>query len=205
VDKHAKPVIGLCGGIGAGKSLVASELERLGCLVIASDRLNHQILRRPEIVRTLREWWGDRILDDAGAVDRAEIAKIVFAAPKEKGRLESLVYPLIAQEREAMIKSVEDSSAIKAIVIDSPLLFESNLDRECDSIVFVDASEQQRLQRLRNERGWDAGELRRREACQMSLDEKRRRADFVIDNGGPLDDLSPRVADILEKIVGRHP
>ena len=199
-----KPIIGLCGGIGAGKSQVAAAFEGVGCRVIASDRLNHEILRRAEVVRTLREWWGDAILAADGTPDRARVAEIVFGDPAAKARLESLVHPLIAQERAAIIDAVEKSSAIKAIVIDSPLLFESNLDRECDSIVFVDAGEPERLRRVHEQRDWDAAELRRREACQMPLSEKRRRADYVVDNGGPLDALRPRVADILNEIVDRH-
>ena len=132
------------------------------------------------------------------------IAEIVFADPGEKRRLEGLVYPLIAQRRAAIIKAVEDNSAIKAIVIDSPLLFESNLDRECDTIVFVDVSAAQRLRRLQQERGWGAEELRRRERWQISLDEKRSRAEFVVNNDGPDEQLFPQVAGILQTIVARY-
>lgn len=202
--RRAKPIIGLCGGIGAGKSLVAAELARLGCLVIDSDRLNHEVLGRPEVAARLRSWWGPGVLDAAGAVDRRKVAEIVFADPAERRRLESLVHPLIAQARAAIIRQSESDSAIKAFVIDSPLLFESNLDRECDAVVFVDASEPTRLERLRLQRGWDAQELRRREQGQLPLAEKRRRADLVVENNGTVDELRPRVADILKKIVGRQ-
>lgn len=202
--KHRKPVIGLCGGVAAGKSVVAAEFERLGCLIIDSDRLNHEVLRRPEVLEVLRGWWGEEVVDAAGEPNRRRIAEIVFADREQKRRLESLVYPLIARRRVAIIHEVEDNSAVKAIVIDSPLLFESNLDRECDAIVFVDASEGQRLQRLRQTRGWDAEELRRRERWQISPAEKRSRAEFVVDNNGPVEQVAPQVAGILRTIVARH-
>jgi len=202
---HArKPIIGLCGGIGSGKSRVAREFEHLGCLVIDSDRLNTEVLQEPEVLATLRRWWGDEVIGADGRLDRRKVADRVFADPQERRRLEQLVHPLIEQRRAAMIKAVENHSAIKAIVIDSPLLFESNLDRECDTVVYVDASEGERLRRLAQERGWDAEELRRRERWQLALTEKRARADFIVDNEGPAERLCPQVADILQKVLARH-
>jgi dephospho-CoA kinase len=201
--KRKKPIIGLCGGIGAGKSQVAEVFERCGCLVISSDRLNHEVLREPEVLAALVSWWGEAVVDAAGGPRRERIAEIVFEDPEQKARLEELVYPLIARRRAAMIGAVEDNSAIKAIVLDSPLLFESNLDHECDSVVFVHASEARRIQRLWASRGWDAEELRRRERWQLSLALKRTRSDFVVDNDGPTEDLYPQVTDILRAIVAR--
>lgn len=202
--KGGKPIIGLCGGIGSGKSTVAQAFAELGCRVIDSDQLNHEVLQRPEVRQTLRAWWGERVFGPDGRPDRAEIARIVFADRREKERLEGLVYPLIARRRAAMIREVEENSAIRAIVIDSPLLFESNLDRECDYVVCVDASEEQRLRRLQQSRGWTQAELRRRERWQTSLNEKRKRADFVVDNNGSPNQIGPQLAGILQDIVARH-
>ena len=202
--KNKKPVIGLCGGIGAGKSLVAAEFERLGCLVIDSDRLNHEVLREREVVETLRAWWGANAVDATGQPDRKRIAEIVFADPEARQRLERLVHPLIARRRRDMITAVEGNSAVTAIVIDSPLLLENNLDRECDTIVFVNTSEAERRRRLQQTRGWTAEELKRREGWQIPLVEKRARAAFVVENDGPAEQLRPQVADILQAIVQRH-
>ncbi len=201
---HTKPVIGLTGGIGAGKSRVAAEFARQGCLVVDSDRLNHEVLRDPEVKRQLVQWWGPEVLGASGEPERGRIAQKVFGDAGAKARLERLVYPLIAAKRGAMIAAVEGASAVKAIVIDSPLLLESNLDRECDSVVFVQASDQQRLERLQRERGWTVEELNRRERWQAPPAEKRARADFVIENDGPPDGLAPQVADILQKILARQ-
>ncbi|HUU96296.1 MAG TPA: dephospho-CoA kinase [Phycisphaerae bacterium] len=198
-----KPIVGLCGGVGAGKSMVAKEFERLGCLVIDSDRLNHKVLRRPDVLQTLRGWWGDRVVAADGRPDHRRIAEIVFSNPDEKRRLESLVHPLIARVREDMIKAGNEDPAVEAIILDSPLLLESNLDRLCDSIVFVEASETRRLQRLQRERNWGRDELDRRQRCQKPLACKRSRSDFVINNDGPLGHLRPQVADIFGKVVSR--
>lgn len=200
----SKPIIGLAGGIGAGKTQVAQEFARQGALVVDSDRLNHEILGTPAVLAQLRQWWGEGVVSKDGGADRRRIAEVIFAQPAEKARLEQLVYPLIAARRRAIIEAVEDSSAITAIVIDSPLLFESNLDRECDTVVFVDASAARRAERLRSTRGWDAAEVARRERWQLTTTEKRARAEFVIDNDGPPERLGPQAREILKKIVARH-
>jgi len=202
--KPKQPIIGLCGAIGAGKSRVAAEFERLGCLVVDSDRLSHEVLAQPEVVETLRQWWGADVVAADGGPDRRRIGEIVFADPEQRRRLESLVYPLIASRRAAMIRAVRDSTAVRAIIIDSPLLFEANLDRQCDTIVFVNAGEPQRFRRLRAARGWDAEEVRRREQWQQPAVEKRSRAEFVVENDGPAERLAPQVADILEQILARR-
>jgi len=196
-----KPIIGLCGGIGAGKSTVAAELARLGCLVIDSDALNDEVLREPDVIRTLRAWWGERVVRPDGTLDRREVAKIVFDDAQQRRRLESLVHPLIARRREDMIADGIRDPAVKAIVLDSPLLLECQLDRLCDRIVYVEADERQRLERLGRTRGWDRQELARREACQMPLSLKRRRADYVIRNDADRRDLRERVERVLERIL----
>ncbi len=170
-----------------------------------SDRLNSEVLKLPEVMAILRQWWGDSVFTPDGQPDRRRVAEIVFADPGQRRRLEALLHALILERHATIITRVENHSAIKAIVIDSPLLLESNLDRECDTIVFVEASAARRVERLRDSRGWDAEELARRERWQASLDEKRSRAEFVVDNDGPAERLGPQVAGILQTIVARDP
>ena len=111
---------------------------------------------------------------------------------------------MIAEQRQAMIRRAETDSAVKAIILDSPLLFESDLDRVCDAVVFVDAQPATRLERLKQQRGWSVDEVRRREAWQLSPVEKRSRADFVVSNEGAAEDLRPQVRKILETTVRTH-
>ncbi len=198
-----KPIIGLTGGIGAGKSTVAAEFGREGCLVVDSDRLNRAVLQRPEVLAKLKEWWGADVLDQAGGPNHGRIAEIVFCDPGARRRLEELTHPLIAEVRQAMILAVEDDQAVKAVILDSPLLLESNLDRLCHAIVFVEASQAQRLRRISSTRDWTAAQLQERERWQKPLEVKRAQADFIIDNDGSPDRLRPQVEVILEEIVSR--
>lgn len=198
--RNGKPIIGLCGAIGSGKSAAAKALEDLGCLVIDSDRINHDILNRPETLATLRDWWGEGMIAADGRADRKRIAEIIFRDPAEKRRLESLTYPLIDLEREHIISAGVRDPAVKAIILDSPLLFESRLDRLCDAIVFIEIDESTRLARLQQIRGWDVAETRRRERWQLPIAEKRARSHHVIPNNGSPGELRERVGIVLEVI-----
>lgn len=200
VKTGAKPIVGLSGAIGSGKSTVAAEFGRQGCYVIDSDELNHAVLREPAVAGQLAEWWGEEILGPDGTPDRRKLAGIVFNDPGARRRLESLTHPLIAQRRAAMIAAASKDAALAAIVLDSPLLFESNLVQTCDAVVFVEVSDQERMQRLKQTRKWDADEVRRREQWQLPVAEKRRQADFVIDNEGAPAALERQVAEILASL-----
>ncbi|MHC4142010.1 MAG: dephospho-CoA kinase [Planctomycetota bacterium] len=183
-----KPVIGLAGGIGSGKSAVAAILAELGCVVCNSDDLGRQALCDPAIRAELVGWWGRDILDEAGEVNRAAIAAIVFNRPEELRRLESLVHPWIETRRKALFTMAP--ADVCALVIDAPLLFEAGLDAECDAVIYVDADRGTRLARLAEGRSWDELELDKREDSQLPLDEKRARSDYVVSNNGDLRALS---------------
>lgn len=199
-----RPIIGLCGGIGAGKTWVARELQQQGARVIDSDAIGREVLARPDVLAELKRWWGDAVVTADGSPDRRRIAEIAFGDAACRKRLEGLIHPLIARQRAAMILEVQNNPAVTAIVIDSPLLLESNLDRECDAVVFVDAGEPRRVARLRAERGWTVEDVRRRERWQLPVVEKRSRADFVVKNDGPGETLGSQVAEILHAIRTRH-
>lgn len=200
----AKPIIGLCGAIGSGKSTVAAEFARQGALVIDSDRLSHEILGRPEVLAVVRGWWGDEVVGAAGGPNRSRIAEIVFTDSEQKRRLESLLYPLIAAARDDMIRRGFEDPAVRAIILDSPLLLERDLDRQCDSLVFVEADEGLRLERLRRSRGWDAEQVARRSRWQYPPEQKRARADHVVVNEGTIDDLRAQVAEVIGKVLSHH-
>jgi dephospho-CoA kinase len=193
------PVIGLSGGIGAGKSAVARAFERLGCFVIDSDARAKAALDRADVRETLVQWWGDAVLASDGRIDRSRIAAIIFADPEQRRKLEQLVHPIVREDRAAMIRQALAAGA-RAVIVDAPLLFEAGVDAECDTVVFVDTPREQRLERLRQTRNWDEAELARREASQLPVDEKRRRSKHVVENSGKLGGIDSQVARILAAI-----
>ncbi len=193
------PVIGLIGGIGSGKSTVGRCLATHGCLVSDSDALARQAFLDDTIRQTLRQWWGDDIFNDDGSINRAAVAAIVFKDLNQRERLEALVHPWIEKRRIQQFHDASDDTV--AFVIDAPLLLEAGLDTACDAVIFVDTPREIRLQRVAATRGWDDAELARREESQLSLDEKRSRADYVIRNDEDEVVLEARVAAVLEQIL----
>ncbi|MBI1370229.1 MAG: dephospho-CoA kinase [Planctomycetes bacterium] len=195
-----KPIIGLAGGIGAGKSTVARQLASLGALVIDADAIAKAALDLDDVKRELRAWWGDEVIDAAGRVDRKAVARRVFDHPTERKRLEGLIHPIVAAERDRLIAAGEADPAVKAIVLDVPLLFEVGLDQRCDRVVFVDADRATRLRRVAA-RGWDAAEMDRREKNQWPLDRKLQLAHDIIDNTISEADCFSQVQALLRRIL----
>ncbi len=199
--KSKRPVVGLSGGIGSGKSAVAGILAELGAAVINSDELNRQELEEQEVRDALASWWGPGVLGPDGRIDRSAVARIVFADEAQRHRLEGLMHPRIEKRRAALTARYELDPRIRMIVIDAPLLYEAGLDRQCDAVIFVDAPRELRLARVRETRGWSDAELERREKNQQPLEMKRARANYTCTNNSDLDDLRRQVESIFSRIV----
>jgi len=193
-------VIGITGGVGAGKSALAARFADLGCVVSDSDAHARAVLAQPDVCQTLARWWGPSVLTPDGRADRTRIASIVFSDPEARRRLEDLVHPLIAKVRAAERDRAVAAGA-PAMVIDAPLLIEAGLDRECDAVVFADAPREVRAARVHAARGWDEAELHRREAAQLPLDQKRRRCHFVLNTDRPPADIALDARAVLDAVL----
>ena len=134
----------------------------------------------------------------------ADLEGLCAAHPEEADelrRLEGLIHPLVEQERRETIGRAQRDPAVRAVVWDVPLLFEKQLDRQCDCVIFVHADRAVRLERLVRDRGWDENELDRREKKQMALDRKRRSAHYIIDNGSSEAACFAQVRDVFTRIL----
>jgi dephospho-CoA kinase len=194
-------VIGVIGAIGSGKSHVSALLADLGALVLDADAVGHALLNQTPVRAQVVARFGERILDRSGAsngpppIDRRALGAIVFAQPEALRALEAIVHPQMRKTFERAIARTVRRGKFRAVVLDAAILFEAGWDTLCDKVVCVDAPYDQRLARLSTQRGWTEEQLQAREQAQMPMDEKRRRADAVIDN-----DASP---DALGEVVGR--
>jgi dephospho-CoA kinase len=176
---EGKPIIGLVGGIAAGKSHVAKLFGRAGAEVISSDALVHTAYTHPQIKRQVLEMLGEDAFDPLGNVDRTAVGQMVFRDVEKRKKLERLLHPIVNEVRLQRMQRAAADAAVRAYVWDSPLLMETGLDKLCDAVVFVETDEATRRARAA-ERGWDAAELARRENLQAPLDKKRARADHVL-------------------------
>ncbi|HUO10999.1 MAG TPA: dephospho-CoA kinase [Phycisphaerae bacterium] len=199
-NRH-KPVIGLLGGIGSGKSCIARQFASLGCAVIDSDAVAHEVLQTADVKEILRKWLGPAVFREDGSVSRGAVAARIFNNPESTARLNGIIHPRVAQNRaKAMAQFLADPAVI-AIVWDTPLLLEAGLDQECDAVVFVKAPIEQRLSRIIATRGWSAEELDRREKLQIPLDKKADIADYCIDNSGDETSSHRQVQRVLSQIL----
>ena len=175
-------IVGVLGGIVAGKSTVTRLFADLGAEVIHADDIAHDVLETPAVRETIRAKLGESFLEAGGTVDRKALAARVFENPEELALLESLVHPQVTERIRSRIEEVRPG---KLIVLDVPLLAESPLRELCDEILFVEADLETRRRRV-EARGWAPGELEKREARQDDLNKKRSLADRIIDNSGTL-------------------
>ena len=206
--RHGRPVIGITGGVGSGKSFVAALFGELGCLVIDADAQVRAAYGDPAVQALLRQWWGDGVFKPNGTVDRRAVADRIFTGPHaaaDRARLEGLLHAKVAANRDAVMAAAAGDPAVPAFVWDTPLLLETGLHAQCDAVVFVDAPADVRAARVRDRRGWGAGELARRENLQAALDKKRSLADYVVVNTADAGPTRSHVRDLLSRILQTRP
>jgi len=205
VTRVAPKVIGMAGGVGAGKSSVARFFEEMGAVVIDADRLGHEVLEEEEVRRSLRRRWGDAVFGEHGRVDRRRVASLVFSDEAARTFLNGLTHPRIRERIEQLIEGCRSEAATPLVVLDAPLIYEGGLEGWCEAIVFVEADRHVREARTSAQRQWDADELARRESAQTSPDAKQRRADFVISNNGAPEETRRQSRAVFRAILGVAP
>jgi dephospho-CoA kinase len=189
-----RPVIGLVGGVGAGKSTVAGEMARLGAVVVDADALGHRLLATPAVRRAVRARWGPSVFA-AGEVDRRALGQIVFARKRELAALNAILHPRIRRAMRRVIAAARKMPAVVAVVLDAAVLFEAGWDDLCSAVVFVQAPAAARLRRVAAAKGWTRPDWRRRENAQISLDKKRGKSDYIVVNGSSV----PRLRDQVRR------
>ncbi len=185
---------GLTGGIACGKSTVAGMLRELGAYIIDADKIGHEMLLPsstafPELVSA----FGHGILDSAGRIDRKKLGPLVFADPAKLQKLNSIVHPRIIERigQVAAMHCAENPVAV--VIVDAALIFETGIPGRFVKTIVAWCRPEQQVERLMAKAGLSRQEAARRIASQMPADEKRRRADFVIDCSGTLEETSGQV------------
>lgn len=196
----AKPILGLIGGIGSGKSLVSAEFAKHGGFLISGDQLGHEALRQPDIMRQVVDRWGTGVTAADGSIDRRQLGRRVFAAEAERKELERIVFPYIERRIREEIEKANGQADASFVVLDAAVMLEAGWNNVCDWLVYVDVPRELRLRRLAQQRGWDEKEVTAREAAQMRLTEKQKRADFTLDNSGFPEITAQEVENLLSEL-----
>lgn len=194
-------ILGLTGSIGSGKTYVTQCFERLGAFIIRADELAREVIAPgttgfQEIVTA----FGTDVITANGLVDRAKLAAIVFADSARRRDLENIIHPRVHQRELELIELQRNQPLI---VLEVPLLYESQSDDLCDKVLVVTVDEQIRRERLMRDRQMTLAEIEARLAGQISQEEKSRRADYVIDNSGDRETTNRAVELLFRQIVNQ--
>jgi len=195
-----KPVIGILGGIGSGKSTVAAEFGKLGCGVIDADEIAHKLLEKKNVKEKIITLFGP-VLDSAGKIDRKKLADIVFADADKLSALTGILHPFVLTRTEQLINQYNQENQVEAIVLDMPLLMEVGWEKRCDKLIFVDCERPLRVNRMKKMGLFDENKFKIRENFQISLDNKVAIAENTINNNSGLSALVRQVADIFFGII----
>lgn len=195
-----KPIIGILGGIGSGKSTAAAEFAKLGCKVIDADKIAHELLGEPSVKEKVVGLFGRSILNPEGKIDREKLAEVVFADADKLSLINEIIHPLVLQRAGELIKQYDCQKQVKAIVLDMPLLVEVGWDKRCDKLIFVDCEQKLRLDRAKK-LGFDKNQVKIRENFQISLDNKANLADNTIENNSDFSVLAKQVVNIFSYIM----
>ena len=169
--------------------------------MLDADALVRELQTEPEFLAWASEAFGPEVLESGGALDRAALAERVFGDPEARKRVEDWIHPRV---RARIVSALSEARAaeVPRVVLDVPLLLENDaahgLARATDLLVFVEADADERDRRAVRDRGWPPGEVRKREASQWPLAEKRARADHVIPNDGDEEALRAAVHELLQ-------
>lgn len=195
-----KPIVGILGGIGSGKSTVAGEFAKLGCKVIDADKIAHKFLDESSVKEKIVDIFGKDILKSTGKIDRCKLAEVVFTDADKLSSLTRIIHPLVLERAEELIKRYNRQAQIRAIVLDMPLLVEVGWAKRCDKLIFVDCRQKIRVDRAKK-MDFNENQLKIRENFQISLDNKVSLADNTIDNNSDFLALVRQVAKIFTYIV----
>lgn len=202
--------IGLIGGIASGKSAVARSFQELGAFVIDADQVGHAVLELPAVTKQLVARWGTGILGENGSINRSAVAAIVFPAADdvkdnesrhaaELKFLESVTHPEIREKILERMEQVRQTGRFEVIVLDAAVMLKSGWDSLCDQLIYVDAPRELREKRAIL-RGMDATQFASREAAQIPVEAKKKKADIVIDNSGPPQKTFRQVQEVWQSL-----
>jgi dephospho-CoA kinase len=195
-------IIGLTGGIGAGKSAVADLMARRGAAVIDTDVIAREVVEPPSaLLGKIRDEFGAEVIAADGRLDREAVARIVFADDAKRKRLNDITHPEILKRVLSRIGAYPPSAMVVVVV---PLLFESGFESNCDATVSVVAPREVRLRRVVERDGRHEDDVRSRMDAQLPDEEYRKRATYVVVNDGDRSRLESEVDRVWSQLAARH-
>lgn len=198
--------IGLTGGIGSGKSTAAKRFAALGARVYHADEIARQALDPGAVCYDrVVSAFGPEILNADGTVDRRRLARIVFSSDKKREALNAIIHPYVMKELFARAEHDLSNPKGGIAIFEVPLLYESGMDSGLDSTILVSSDEETRIRRVMERDGLTREHILSRIRAQMPEEEKRRRADYILENDGAEEDLIRQVDALYELLKVEEP
>ena len=192
--------VGLTGGIACGKTVVRQMLARRGAFTIDADEIVHRLMEPGTTVsHQIREAFGPEMLASDGSVDRARLGAAAFSNPEVRRRLNQIVHPRVMEEENRRLATVERRGSAIAVV-DAALMIEVGTYRRYDCLLVVYCTRELQVERLMKRGGYSEEDAARRIDSQLSVEEKKQFADYVIDNSGTLAETERQVDEIWKKL-----
>jgi dephospho-CoA kinase len=194
-------VVGLTGGIGSGKSVVAEMFREEGAEVIDFDYLARLVVEPGTPAwRDIVEYFGRRILFSDKTLNRSALAEIVFSDEESRKALEGFTHPRIFEARDALLKGIKERDPLSVVIIDFPLLFELGLRNGLDQVILVYVPREMQIERAMNRGNLSREAVGKRLKAQMPIEEKRSLSDYVIDNQGDFTETRAQVHRIMVEL-----
>ena len=195
-------LVGLTGGIGSGKTTVAGLLAGRGAVVVDADELAREALEPgSRTFKHVSDLFGQEVLTTDGRIDRAALANVVFSDEEKRRALESITHPEVFRLLAEAVEKLRDTDSI--VVFDAPLIIETGFHQAVDVLVVVTAPVEQRIERVRRDRGMTEAEAAVRIAAQAEPEARDAAADFLISNDGGLEELETRVDELWAELQAR--
>lgn len=197
-------IIGLTGGIATGKSIVASVFRELGAIILDADLIARLVvLPHQPAWEDIVEFFGPQVVNEDESLDRAKIGEIVYNNPDSLKELNRITHPRIMQYYKDEMRRIKLDQPDAIVILEVPLLYETNMDKLCQQVVVVCVDRETQIKRLMERDKMSYEDAVRRINAQMPMDEKVRRADFVIDNRGSMEETKEKATRYYKEILNR--
>jgi dephospho-CoA kinase len=195
-------IIGLTGGIATGKSIVSSVFKELGAIILDADVIARLVvLSHQPAWEDIVEYFGPEVVNEDESLDRAKIGEIVYNNPDSLKELNRFTHPRIMQYYKDELRRIKLEQPDAIVILEVPLLYETNMDKLCQQVVVVYVDRKTQIKRLMKRDNMSYADAVRRVDAQMPMEEKVRRADFVIDNRGTIVETKEKATRYYNEIL----
>lgn len=197
-------LIGITGGIASGKTEVAKVFQKKGAIVLSGDEIGKDVVEKnPALLKKLIKTFGKEILDSKKRLKRKKLGEIAFSSYPLTKKLNEIVHPYLLKNLKLKINNLKRKKHKGVVVIDAALIVEWGLEKDLDYLIFVDCPEKERIKRLIQKKTYTKKEAEQRIKAQLPEAEKRKRADFIINNKEGLKELRKKANSLWKNIIGK--